>query len=438
MENKNRSNLLLFTFTLAFTLNGWSNVDRAQIDNWITDNPVLDPPSAGSVLTSQHLDQIEPWLPPGFIDELQFPEFSMKIQANKPQPAHKSYLSATMAFKGQASLGEDGRLNGYTAGLPFSQEQIANSDETTAGYMVAWNNIHRWQYFGYQVDELTMAYVGAESGPAPLATEEGLIGGGQLDRLLSQSYHRVYLNHLAMLPNQQYKVKLQDSNTRFFKDYIEFLAPFNVKGTKFVVERMLDPVADDQVNTYLPTERRIRRFSAKERSDSFMGSEATLDDFDGFSGRVLDYKWRYLGRKKILSIANSVQPLLTVYGPHSRVPKDEWQIRDCHAVEVTSTWDGHPYKSRVLLIDKETYGVSMSLIFRRDNTLWKTMQTIHRGPRDVSKLELSVPSWRGQINIDRYSNTTTVVRTKTDTLNPTMTTREIKRIFNVSSLTEGQ
>ena len=33
------------------------------------------------------------------------------------------------------------------------------------------------------------------------------------------------------------------------------------------------------------------RFSAKERADSFMGSNATLDDIEGFSGRVLDHSW---------------------------------------------------------------------------------------------------------------------------------------------------
>ena len=36
---------------------------------------------------------------------------------------------------------------------------------------------------------------------------------------------------------------------------------------------------------------------AKERADSFMGTDLTLDDSQGFSGRILDYTWNYLGRK---------------------------------------------------------------------------------------------------------------------------------------------
>ena len=53
-----------------------------------------------------------------------------------------------------------------------------------------------------------------------------------------------------------------------------------------MVERSLDPTEEDQVSSYLPRERRVRRLSAEERADKFMGSNFTLDDFEAFSGRV--------------------------------------------------------------------------------------------------------------------------------------------------------
>ena len=40
-----------------------------------------------------------------------------------------------------------------------------------------------------------------------------------------------------------------------------------------------------------------------------MGSEATLDDFEGFFGRVLDYNWKLL-EKKDFSVADTIQPKL--------------------------------------------------------------------------------------------------------------------------------
>ena len=418
------------------------NVTRDDIGAWLTETTLADPPSGGAIVEIDELELLRAWIPSGYFEEFQFPEVTVEIQETADYPGHRSYVEASERFKGQATIGADGRLENYMAGRPFTHEQIISADPATGGYMLAWNQIHRWQFYGYKVDEVTMAYVGSSSGPAPLDPQAGLVGGGSLDRTLTQSYHRVYLNKLAMLPDQDYRVHVPDSDTIFFKDYMEFLDPFNVKGTKFVIERMLDPHADDQVNTYLPTERRIRRFSARERADSFMGSNGTLDDFEGFSGRVLDYKWTYLGQRQILHVADTKREKQRTFGPFSRLPDDRWQLRNCHVVEVKSVWEGHPYRSRVLFIDRQTFGVALSLIFNHDNLLWKTMQTIYRRPLpddgSEASIETSVSRWRGQINIDRLANTATVVSARTDTLYPTMSPAAIKRIFSVSSLTSGQ
>jgi hypothetical protein len=373
---------------------------------------------------------------------MQFPEVRVEIQQQQSYPPHPSYLAATERFRGRATIGADGSLEGYTAGQPFADEQITGARPEVAGYMIAWNQIHRWQYYGYRVDELTMAYLGPTPGGPVLNPDEGLNGGGHLDRLLTLSYHRVYLSKLAMLPEQNYQAKVPDSSTRFFKDRIEFLDPFNVKGTMFVVERMLDLHADDQVNTYLPTERRVRRFSAQERADRFMGSNTTLDDFEGFSGRVLDYKWTYLGKRRVLDIVDPRLPTLQFFGPYSRIPDDRWQLRDCYVVELHSVWEGHPYRSRVMLIDQETFDVAISLVFDHDNRLWMLMDPIYQAAVAAdspgASIENSVPNLRGQVNIDRITDTATIVRARTETGHPTMTPAKIKRIFSVSSLTSGQ
>ena len=301
-----------------------ADVTRDDVAVWLGQTVVVDAPVAGTTVGIDDLASLKPWIPPGYFEEFEFPDVVVEIQETADYQDHPSYLAATEHFKGQAAIGTDGRLENYTAGRPFSPQQITGADPQTGGYMLAWNQIHRWQYYGYQVDELTMAYVGSSTGRVPLEPKAGLDGGGSLDRILTQSYHRVYLNKLAMLADQGYRVDVPDSETRFFKDYIEFLDPFNIKGTKFVIERMLDPHADDQVNTYLPTERRVRRVSAQERADSFMGSNGTLDDFEGFSGRVLDYRWTYLGRKPILYVVDSKQEAQRTFGPFSRLTNDRW------------------------------------------------------------------------------------------------------------------
>lgn len=417
-------------------------VSRDAVATWLAEPDVADAPPAGTVLGQADLPRLRGWLPPGYYAEFDFPETALEIQEALHYPGHESYREATARYAGQATIADDGSLANYTAGRPFSDEQIAAATPELAGRMIAWNQIHRWQYTGYQVDELTMAYLNAGGGAGPLAPDDGLDGGGALERILTQSYHRVYLSKLAWLGDSEYRFDVPDSDKRFFKDYIEFLDPFNVKGTKFVVERALDPGEEDQVNTYLPTERRVRRVSARERADSFMGSNSTLDDFDGFSGRVLDYTWHYLGRKRALDITDSKHETARFFGPLSRVPNDRWQLRDCYVVEVISTWAEHPYRSRVMLIDTETYDVVFSLVFNRDNQLWKIMDPLYKGALAAdapgADIENSVSSWRGQVDIDFVANTATIVRARSETTHPTMTAAKIKRTFYVSSLTSGQ
>ena len=419
-----------------------AEVTRNDIDAWLATSVVVDPPMGGTVVTIDELPSLQPWIPPGFYEEFAFPEVAVEIQDTAHYAMHQSYIDATERFKGQASIGTDGSLENYAAGQPFSAEQIADAEPDIGGYMLAWDQFHRWQYYGYKVDELTMAYVDPTSSQVPLDPKSGLNGGGSLNRSLTQSFHRVYLNKLAMLPDNDYRVDATDSDTRLFKDFMEFLDPFNVKGTKFVVERMLDQHADDQVNSYLPTERRVRRLSAQERSDRFMGATGTLDDFEGFSGRVLDYKWTYLGQKMLLGVADTKHDVQHTFGPQSHLADDRWQVRNCHVVEVRSVWAGHPFRSRVLFIDAQTFSVMLALIFNHDNVLWKTYQVTWRGPRPVeggaAAFETSVQSWRSQLYVDRLEGTSTVVRAITDTVHPTMTTAEIKKVFSVSSLTSGK
>ena len=434
---------VIAAFLICFgNVAGADDVTRADIGAWFAETVVVDPPTGGTIVNFDEIDSLKPWIAPGFFDEFQFPEVTVEIQETANYLMHQSYIDTTERFKGQPSIGTDGSVENYMAGQPFSEEQIAAADPSTGGYMLAWDQIHRWQYYGYKIDELTMSYISPSTTGVPLDPESGLAGGGNLDRSLTQSFHRVYLNKLAMLPEDSYQVEVPDSDTRLFKDFMEFLDPFNVKGTKFVVERMLDPHADDQVNSYFPTERRVRRISAQERADSFMGATGTLDDFEGFSGRVLDYKWTYMGKKDILNVADTKHEIQRTFGPQSRLADDRWQVRDCHVVEVKSVWEGHPYGSRILFVDAETFSITLVLVFNHDAVLWKTFQPTLRGPRPVEgaeeAFETSVQSWRAQLYIDRLANTSTVVRSLTETVHPTMGNAAIKRIFSVSSLTTGQ
>jgi hypothetical protein len=306
--------------------------------------------------------------------------------------------------------------------------------------MVAWNQIHRWQYYGYRMRETDMAYVVPTAAGATGKLLDGMVGGGHVDRHLLLTYHRVYLSKLATLPDQDYRIDVAGSDEFLYKEHMEFLAPFDLAGTQFIIERPLIQASGDQVNSYLASERRVRRLSAKERSDSFMGTIWTLDDFEGFSGLVTDNTWTLLGHKVIPSILHSKQASPHSHGPTSTIPLDRWQLRASYVVEAVPKWDGHQYSRRLIFVDEETFGIGMTMVFDRNDELYKIFLVVHQSSDDVNEPDpaLSVPRWRSSIGINVRDDTATVAMAMKPTEFLTMKPSQVKQIFSISNLTSGR
>ena len=239
-------------------------------------------------------------------------------------------------------------------------------------------------------------------------------GGGHVNRSMTLYYRRVYLSKLAHLADDDYRLDVDDAEHLYWKEYMKILDPFDVAGSQFVVERSLDPRVGDQMYSYLPTERRVRRLSAQERSDSFMGTEYTFDDLQGFSGRVLDYSWRYLGRKVVMHVSASRHEQQVYFGPRSHVPYDRWQLRPCYVVELIPKWEEHPYGRRVQFIDADTFNTAVSLIFDRDDRLWKIIYTAYERDDVIGGSEPDVSNsthrWAALVGIDLKNQRTTLSR----------------------------
>ena len=103
-----------------------ASVDYTEIYDWVKNEPKSDAPTAGTILTSDGIEVLNKWIPPGMIEEFKFPELNLVIQETKVEKPHASYISATEKWANTASINTDGSLINYTAGQPFSDEQIKN------------------------------------------------------------------------------------------------------------------------------------------------------------------------------------------------------------------------------------------------------------------------------------------------------------------------
>lgn len=435
-----RSFITLAALALALTAHA-ASPDYQTVLDWLernADAPV-DGLTAGTYGQGRLAD-LARYAPPGYLEELDFQDLRIELTPTAHYAAHPTYQAATQKFAGQASIGTDGELAGHVAGLPFSREQILAAPEIEAGFMVAWNQIHRWQHYGYR-NESTIIYIQPTGGGSAGTLLEGMHGGGHVDRHVEMFYHRVYLSRLATEANNGYRMDVDGSDELFFKEYIEMLAPFDIAGLKIVVERPLDQSLGDQVNSYLPTERRVRRLSAKERADSWIGTQWTLDDFEGFSGMVMDNDWRFLGEKTILTVASSAEQPPQFHGPMSTIPLDRWQLRPCFVVEAVPRWKDHPYGRRLIFVDQETYNIPLTLVFDRDDRLVKIFDIVYAYSDDHvdPPPELSTPRWRASIGINVQERGATIAaEADSSTEYVTVKPSQVRKLFSISNLSSGR
>jgi hypothetical protein len=343
---------------------------RANVDQWMSKYADAKPDfKPGDVLGSKDLERIRPFVPPGWFEQLNFPEFKMEIMAARSHMPRKDFQECTEKYQAQVKLNPDGSLANYVCGQPFPNASLSTSD-ALSGIKAAWNFDYRWQNYG----EFSLNYLfivsqfgGNHDGDAPkliesppsnwvggveyhskLPTDASKFfgGGGSFARTLSSFYRRVYFSHLAQRADQKGLLGTPDSGQFLWKEFTGFFSPYDVRGQVFITYRYADPHRADDAWAYDPQSRRVRRVSVEVKSDSVEGTDTTQEDFYTFSGRELHWHWKFA------------------------------------VVERTPVEAHHPYSNVVMFWDAENWHPWMALAFNRDGKLWKLWELQCRWTED--------------------------------------------------------
>lgn len=451
MPNHRRRFLALSVFALLLVIASLPTRGRAEgqplptredIQRWIETNLEAPPKfKDGEVLTQADLEKLQPFLPPRYIDEFNFEGVEFHVAPSGMYMPSTEYLTATEKYSSQTKLAEDGALEGYIAGRPFAQALI-NPTDPQAGLKAAWNFNYRWQHYGMNVQRYLGALMakGGTPGTLPGFPPDLIQGGGHAIRHLVAFYQRVYHNHLAALPQSNHLLAVDGAGEFEFKDYVEFLEPYDVRGSRFLVYRYDDPRKQDDAWGFLPQLRKVRRLAVIERDDSIGGTEMTLDDFTGFSGRVLDHHWKFLGWKAIMHVMNSQHPYARFYGPNGWLPNDRWELRPCAAVEQIPVGE-RAYGSKIYFWDAQTYETTMALVFDKQGKLWKIIDLLHGWSEDPSQPEQDrgqhLPRQIGFTIVDVQKEQATIFSAY-EINYPRPTPSEVNERFDTNKLTEGK
>ncbi len=118
---------------------------------------------------------------------------------------------------------------------------------------------------------------------------------------------------------------------------IYFDAPANLRGTVFLSYDYLDPNREDDHWLYLPALRKVRRISAADRGDYFLGTDMTYEDIKLETRVSADYRYRTLRAGEA-----DGEPCLWV----EAVPKSEELARELGYRRVENCIDAHLWMAR--------------------------------------------------------------------------------------------
>src|SRR5262245_10613332 len=421
----------------------------------------------GDTLTNADLEKARPFMMPGYFEQFEkWKDLKMEIVETHHVTPHKMVLDCNEKFQKQVKLAADDALENYVCGYPFANEDIKESDPK-AGIKAAWNYDKRWDWRGYHVrNALTtwLRFGGEHTPPEPEMPPESWRGteypikpedwkydtqaiyggGGKFERSLGCFYHRAYYSHLPMFEKSNYQLPgMADASEVYWKEFTGFFSPFDVRGTAFIVARYDDPRRTDDGWAYVPSLRRVRRISAETKSDSLMGTEHTLEDFYSFSGRPLEWNWKFWGYKDMLAVHAKTKwddDGVRYGGPDGWLNNDVWQVRRMMILERLPKDPRHPYASVFMSIDPETWEGWTMVAFDKKGKLWKLWQWGYAWSDDAKRYTdmnhgRSAVHWRNVDTVDIQNGRGNLWREYGGGL-PDFSVDFITKLYDLNRLTE--
>lgn len=300
------------------------------------------------------------------------------------------YRDATEKYASQVRLGANEGIENYVAGQPFP---LLDPNDPKIALKIMWNFSFRPLY----TDDLDLRYPEVESyAPDAHGTPTGTFTVGHF-----AFYNEVGRTEVPPVPaSPDYK----QTGIRFRFGYYPFLNPSLLRGFGLVRYRYMDPTIEDNTWVFSPQSRRLRRESQDILSDAismvpgFGGGAGgayggggpgggatpfvtTIDpnSYFGFSAKIPDYKYKFLGEKDMLASVHakfSPEHVCPYDGGHTICPED-WEMRHLYVIQADAKSTNLAIPRRILYIDSEGWFMTASDQYDREGRLWKTLASFH-------------------------------------------------------------
>jgi hypothetical protein len=326
----------------------------------------------GTVINKANADQFKDVLSVGLHKLIKDGMFEMKVGATTQFMINSSYINATKTNLNKAKLGAKpgDTLTGYVAGRPFPEEP--DLKDARAGEKLAWN-------YKYGVNWGDGAVI------SPFYWKYRNLTTGQVEKTIKYDFH--FLNFMHRTKDAPIPEITPNPSGLYRAIYVKASEPQDLKNTQLLIQRFEDDAKPDDAYLYLGFQRRVRRLAQGNVTDSFLGSDLMIEDFEGYNGRVSDMHWTYKGTKNVLlpmwnhdelKLATDMPAEADGYkfvnygGQGGCFPDATYQLRKVYVLEATPVNPNHPISKRTFYMDAQLQNLNGAVdIYDRKGELWK-------------------------------------------------------------------
>lgn len=277
----------------------------------------------------------------------------------------------TQKYKGECKVGPNNELMGWKTGLPFPLPKSAAE--------VAWN-IDR---------KMVVVDQGSQITKFPLYTQ------GKVERIYEWYWQSMRYNGRFFVPPLG-EVEEGNPENIYIKELISIREPFDVKGFCMIRTRSEDVFKPDDVYSYIPAIRRMRRMTGADVTDPMLGTDIIYDDFEAWRQKITpQMTFGPLEIKKLLMpVASKERPVFDLPG-HYLPPQAAWEIREFYRIETYSNDPNLSYGTRVAYAfkDRRVGGCSPGVLtYDRRGRLWRALLCYH------AQVPPHYPGWPWYVN----------------------------------------
>jgi hypothetical protein len=375
--------------------------------------------SPGEVIDKTNWERIEGLVPQALVNWVKKGDFILEVDALAYTPRDYFPVYARKAFEENAGRYEvddqDGMVDVKTGkspehivGLPFPK---VDPEDPKLPQKIMYNAL----YMQYILGNLRFPF------------QNIYIGRGGYEREISCLWQQ------AAMDGYPGAEKLRNPDRVEKYTILLVREPFDLAGTSIMLWRYLNPGKQDSTFGYIPAIRRVRRMSPANRSDALLGSDFSVDDANGFDGKITAFEWKTIGYREMLGPSLGTQPVRVVKNDEGEwdttrnIPaltygyqKEGWQgaswapvnlkwvKRPAYLVEMKPKDPYYNYGPQILWVDAEIFGCAYKEIRDKSGAYWKTFFSAAMACESPDK-ELRFISLASQQAVDDRSDHSSVI-----------------------------